>query len=67
MASGGRELRVHGEPVRWSAQHRHLGHQTNELSTRAKDFGASVCVCVLVVCMYGLPVKSINRCIQCRI
>lgn len=26
MALGGQELRAHSKPVRWSAQHRHLGH-----------------------------------------
>lgn len=50
------ELRVHSEPVRWSAQRRHLGHQTNKTSqaintSQRHEAYVFMCQCL---CKYGL-------------
>lgn len=49
----GGELRAHSEPVRWSAQHRHLGHHKQDKpSGWHKPKTSGLCVCVLTcLCM----------------
>lgn len=64
MASGGRELRAHSEPVRWSAQHRHLGHRKRDKLSgqhKQKTSGQCVCVCVFTSVCVCAGLLKVNK------
>lgn len=57
MALGGRELRAHSKPVRWSAQHGHLGHHKQDKPNGWHQ--ACVCMCLRVsLRIYGQSVSQ---------